>query len=76
MRESVFPVEINFFKVNLYEYKTKTSPNDRRRNEEICEEGGVVAVPPVLEPVPVHDHALVVPVQVRDVAIGASGPLT
>lgn len=47
---------------------------DRKRNEEICEEDGVVAVPPVLEPVPVHDHALAIPDEIRDVPV-ATGVL-
>lgn len=56
--------------------KNKTPLPKHGRNEEICEEGGVIAVPPVVEPVPVHDHTVVVPVEVRDLAVVVGGPLT
>ncbi len=62
--------------VTMKYIKQNSPDHDRKRNEEICEEGRIVAVPVVLEPVPVHDHPLVVPVKVRDVAVITGGPLT
>ena len=40
-----------------------------------CEEGGEVAVPAVLEPAPVHDHATAAPAEACDVRVAAGGPL-
>ncbi len=47
-------------------------PQERERNEESCEESGVVDAPPVLEPVPVHDHLVAVPNEVRNIAIAVT----
>lgn len=47
----------------------------RNQGLRTCEEGRAVAAPIVLEPVPAHDHAAVVPIEVRDPAATAGGPL-
>jgi len=47
----------------------------RSKDRGTHEEGRTAAAPPALEPGPAHDHAVVVPAEIRDPAVGADGPL-
>lgn len=55
--------------------QNKTLPRKQERNEASCvAETRVVAVPVVVEPVPVEDHLVTILVEIRDIEVAVAVP--